>query len=91
LIWRGAVHYVDLGQPVGHELAFRRPAVVVSVDILNNGPGGWWSSSRSRQPVAGCEAMSNWSQKAAGYTAPHTLAAINCEWSPSNDCHLARE
>jgi len=40
LIWRGEVHYVDLGQPIGHEPAFRRPAVVVSVDILNNGPGG---------------------------------------------------
>ena len=40
LIWRGEVHYVDLGQPIGHEPAFRRPAVVVSVDILNTGPGG---------------------------------------------------
>lgn len=40
LIWRGEVYNVDLGQPVGHEPAFRRPAVVVSVDILNNGPGG---------------------------------------------------
>lgn len=40
VIWRGEVYYVDLGQPVGHEPAFRRPAVVVSVDILNNGPGG---------------------------------------------------
>jgi mRNA interferase MazF len=40
LIWRGEVYYVDLGQPVGHEPAFRRPAVVVSVDIVNNGPGG---------------------------------------------------
>jgi mRNA interferase MazF len=40
LIWRGEVHQVDLGQPVGHEPALRRPAVVVSVDILNNGPGG---------------------------------------------------
>lgn len=40
LIWRGEVYYVDLGQPIGHEPAFRRPAVVVSVDILNNGPGG---------------------------------------------------
>lgn len=39
LIWRGEVYLVDLGQPVGHEPAFRRPAVVVSVDILNNGPG----------------------------------------------------
>lgn len=40
LIWRGEVYDVDLGQPIGHEPAFRRPAVVVSVDILNNGPGG---------------------------------------------------
>lgn len=40
LIWRGEVYYVDLAQPVGHEPAFRRPAVVVSVDILNNGPDG---------------------------------------------------
>ena len=40
LIWGGEVYFVDLGQPVGHEPAFRRPAVVVSVDILNNGPGG---------------------------------------------------
>jgi mRNA interferase MazF len=40
LIWRGEIYYVDLGQPVGREPAFRRPAVVVSVDILNNGPGG---------------------------------------------------
>ncbi len=40
LIWLAEVYHVDLGQPVGHEPAFRRPAVVVSVDILNNGPGG---------------------------------------------------
>jgi mRNA interferase MazF len=40
LIWRGEIYQVDLGQPVGHEPALRRPAVVVSVDILNNGPGG---------------------------------------------------
>ena len=39
LIWRGEIYNVDLGQPVGHEPAFRRPAVVVSVDILNNGAG----------------------------------------------------
>jgi mRNA interferase MazF len=40
VIWRGEVYDVDLGQPIGHEPAFRRPAVVVSVDLLNNGPGG---------------------------------------------------
>lgn len=40
MIWRGEVHAVDLGSPVGHEPAHRRPAVIVSVDILNNGPGG---------------------------------------------------
>lgn len=39
MIWRGEVYEVDLGQPVGHEPAFRRHAVVVSVDILNNSPG----------------------------------------------------
>lgn len=39
MIWRGEVYDVDLGQPVGHEPAFRRPAVVVSVDIMNNNPG----------------------------------------------------
>jgi len=40
LIWRGEVYEVDLGQPVGHESTFRRPAVVVSVDVINDGPGG---------------------------------------------------
>ena len=40
LIWRGEVYHVDLGRPVGHEPAFRHPAVVASVDILNNGPRG---------------------------------------------------
>ncbi len=40
LIWRGEVYNVDLGQPVRHEPGFARPAVVASVDILNNGPGG---------------------------------------------------
>lgn len=40
VIWRGEIYDIDLGQPVGHEPAFRRPAVVVSVDIVNHGPGG---------------------------------------------------
>lgn len=40
LIWRGEVYHVDLGRPIGHEPGFRRPAVVVSADLLNNGPGG---------------------------------------------------
>jgi mRNA interferase MazF len=40
VIWRGEVYQVDLGSPIGHEPAFLRPAVVVSADILNNGPGG---------------------------------------------------
>jgi mRNA-degrading endonuclease toxin of MazEF toxin-antitoxin module len=91
LIWRGEVYYVDLGQPVGHKPAFRRPAVVVSVDILNNGPGGLVVMCRSRLLVTACEAMSNSSQKAADSTAPLTLAATNCEWSPSSDCHLVKE
>ncbi|MGI8523962.1 MAG: type II toxin-antitoxin system PemK/MazF family toxin [Nocardioides sp.] len=40
MIWRGEIYDVDVDQPVGHEPAFRRPAVVISVDIVNNGPGG---------------------------------------------------
>lgn len=40
LIWRGELHDVDLGQPIGHGAAFVRPAVVISADVLNNGPGG---------------------------------------------------
>lgn len=40
LIWRGELYDVDLGRPIGHEPAFARPAVVVSVDMINNGPGG---------------------------------------------------
>jgi len=39
VIWRGEIYQVDLGRPVGHEPAFLRPAIVVSGDILNNGPG----------------------------------------------------
>lgn len=40
MIRRGEIYDVDLGRPVGHEPAFRRPAIVVSADILNNGVGG---------------------------------------------------
>lgn len=39
LIWRGEIYDVDLGHPVGHEPAFTRPAIVVSTDVVNNGPG----------------------------------------------------
>jgi mRNA interferase MazF len=40
LIWRGEVYNVDMGHPAGHEPGFMRLAVVVSADLLNNGPGG---------------------------------------------------
>ncbi|MCO5310143.1 MAG: type II toxin-antitoxin system PemK/MazF family toxin [Austwickia sp.] len=40
MIWRGEVYAIDLCHPVVREPEFRRPAVVVSVDTLNNGPGG---------------------------------------------------
>lgn len=40
LIWRGEVYNIDLGQPIGHEPGFTRPAIVASADILNNGAGG---------------------------------------------------
>ena len=40
MILRGEVYDVDLGQPVGHEPARRRPAVVVSSDVVSNSVGG---------------------------------------------------
>lgn len=40
LIWRGEIYNIDLGRPIGREPGFIRPAVVVSVDILNNGASG---------------------------------------------------
>ena len=39
MIWRSEVYDVDLGQPVGHEPRFTRLAVVISVDVINDGPG----------------------------------------------------
>jgi mRNA interferase MazF len=39
MIWRSEVYLVDLGQPIGREPAFARPAVVVASDLINNGPG----------------------------------------------------
>ncbi len=39
LIWRGETYDIDLGKPIGHEPRFTRPAVVVSMNIINNGPG----------------------------------------------------
>ena len=39
MIWRGEIYDVELGIPVGHEAARLRPGVVVSADLLNNGPG----------------------------------------------------
>lgn len=38
LILRGEIYDVDLGQPVGREPAKHRPGVVVSTDLVNNGP-----------------------------------------------------
>lgn len=37
---RGEVWLVDFGVPVGREGGYARPAVVVSSDMLNAGPGG---------------------------------------------------
>jgi mRNA interferase MazF len=37
---RGEIWLIDFGVPVGHEQAGRRPAVVVSADLLNEGPAG---------------------------------------------------
>ena len=37
---RGDVWLIDFGDPVGREQAGMRPAVVVSADLLNEGPAG---------------------------------------------------
>ena len=37
---RGEIWLVDFGDPVGHEQAGTRPAVVVSADPLNDSPAG---------------------------------------------------
>ena len=37
---RGEIWLVDFGDPVGREGGYVRPAVVVSSDMLNAGPGG---------------------------------------------------
>ena len=37
---RGDVWLIDFGDPVGREQAGIRPAVVVSADLLNDGPAG---------------------------------------------------
>ncbi len=39
MILRGEVYNVDLGEPVGHEPAHFRPTIVLSSDVINNGPG----------------------------------------------------
>jgi mRNA interferase MazF len=39
VIWRGEIYDVDLGVPLGREPSHRRPAVIVSADLINNGPG----------------------------------------------------
>ncbi len=37
---RGEIWLVDFGDPVGHEQAGRRPAVVISANPLNESPAG---------------------------------------------------
>ena len=40
MIWSGEIYEVDLGVPVGREAQEFRPGVIVSADLVNNGPGG---------------------------------------------------
>jgi mRNA interferase MazF len=40
VILRGEIYHVDLGIPIGHEPSSLRPGVVVSADLISNGPGG---------------------------------------------------
>ena len=40
MILRGDVYDVDVGRPVGHLPTHRRPALVVSADVVSNSVGG---------------------------------------------------
>ena len=35
MVRRGEIYFCDFGNPVGHEPGFRRPAVIVSHDLMN--------------------------------------------------------
>ena len=39
MIFRGEIYWVDLGRLIGHEPGKTRPGVVVSANLLSNGPG----------------------------------------------------
>jgi len=39
VILRGEIYHLDLGIPIGHEPSSLRPGVVVSADLISNGPG----------------------------------------------------
>jgi mRNA interferase MazF len=40
MLQRGEISSVDLGRPVGHERSSSSPGLVVSADLISNGPGG---------------------------------------------------
>ena len=79
LIWRGEAYDVDLGQPVGHEPGFKRPAVVISADLLGYGPGGLRLSSPSRRRPTGYGAGSSSSLAIAGWSVSAMHPAIGSE------------
>ena len=85
LIWRGEIYDIDLGHPVGHQPASVRPAVVVSTDIVSNGPGELVVVVyRSGRRPTGCEAMSSSTGDAAVSITRRTHAAIRSSRSPRN-------
>lgn len=89
VIWRGEVYYVDLGQPVGHEAAFRRPAVVVSVDILNNGPGRLVVVVPVTSASYGLRSHVELAPGSSGLGHVSSPAAISCASSRPSGCRLA--
>lgn len=38
--WRGEIWLADFGQPFSHEQDFRRPCLIVSDDVINQGSSG---------------------------------------------------
>jgi mRNA interferase MazF len=39
VILHGEIYDADFGDPIGHEAGFHRPCLIISTDLLHNGPG----------------------------------------------------
>lgn len=81
MIWRGETYDVDLGQPVGHEPAVRRPAVVVSVDVINKRLGKLVLVVPVPSAAYGLRSHARSNREAAGWPAPPAVVLTSFGWS----------